>query len=218
MALGCTYDDLVALDVPSLPSLQSRRPGVPAPRWPTWSRPRPRPRGCCHRTGSGAVSTWRAGCGRRRRSTPPRSPRVGARHRRRPLSGVVLGPLGRTTGFLLERALRRWRVRHTPRARRPSSDPLVTWRGSPVSCRPGCSTRRGRGTAVPGLRAGPAPRTPCRHASISERRPSPARRREGRRPRGPRGCRSRPHCRSATRSRSAVQTSRQHIASGPRSA
>lgn len=29
-----------------------------------------------------------------------------------PLSGIVLGPLGRASGFLLERELRKWRVRH----------------------------------------------------------------------------------------------------------
>lgn len=29
-----------------------------------------------------------------------------------PLAGVVMGPLGRTSGFLLERELRRWRVAH----------------------------------------------------------------------------------------------------------
>lgn len=205
-----------------------------------WSRPGPRSRGCCHRTGSGAASTWTARCGRRcgrrRRSTPPHTACRRTSSSSPPCQGWSWAPwVGRPASCSSVSCGAGGSG--TPRARRPSSDPLVTWRGSPASCRPGCSTRRE--DLSPGLRAGPAPRTPapgqgpgapsgltppsdpvrpCRHTSISERRPSPARRREGRHPRGPRGCRSRPRCRSATRSRSAVQTSRRHIASGPRSA
>ena len=79
-----------------------------------------------------------------------------------PLAGAVMGPLGRTAGFLLDRELRRWRARHpreldhadpaeprdgagrrhpTPRAVRRCPGP----RGLPDGVRAGAAVRRAAG-------------------------------------------------------------------------
>ena len=141
MALGLTYDDLVALDVPSLPT---RRPGVLADlareAFGESRHPLVSASALCLRTAHRhildgarhALADLVAASSAVPGLLPPH--RVGGRlyldggmwsatsvdaaaHAAHviivaPLSGVVLGPLGRTTGFLLERELRRWRVRH----------------------------------------------------------------------------------------------------------
>lgn len=141
MALGLTYDDLAALEVPSLPT---RRPGVLAEiareAFGEARHALVSASALCLRTarrhildgGRHALADLVAASSAVPGLLPPHrvdgrlyldggmwsATSVDAASRAAhvivvaPLSGIVLGPLGRTTGFLLERELRRWRVRH----------------------------------------------------------------------------------------------------------